>query len=184
MTEDFKHKVKVILEEHDEAWGAVFELEEGRLRNLLSEIIINVHHIGSTAIPGIVAVPIVDILVEVKSIDKVNQFNPGMKQLGYMPKGEYGKAGRRLFVKGHEEDSTHHVHVYEVGDVEVARQVNFRDYLKFHPQDAMDYSKLKEKLADLYPYDLDAYMQEKGKFIEDIEMKIIIWKKNIEKDLF
>jgi len=71
-----------------------------------------------------------------------------------------------------------------VGDVEVARHVNFRDYLKLHPQVAVEYSLLKTKLSEKYPYDIEAYMFEKNKFIEEVEMKIIIWKKNIEKDLF
>lgn len=182
MTEQMRRKVEVV--EHDESWEAIFQLEEERLQHLLGDLIVNVHHIGSTAIPGIVAKPIVDILVEVKDIQKVDQYNPGMQQLGYIPKGEFGISGRRFFIKGTEADRTHHVHIYEVGDIEVGRHVNFRDYLKLHPDVAMEYSRLKAKLADKYPYDIDAYMFEKNRFIEDVEMKIIIWKKNIEKDLF
>jgi len=184
MTDDMKLERKVEVVPHDDLWAAKFDLEEDRLRNLLGDLIVNVHHIGSTAIPGIVAKPIVDILVEVKNLDNVNQFNPGMKQLGYIAKGEFGIAGRRFFIKGTELDRTHHVHIYEVGDVEVARHINFRDYLMLHPNVAVEYSHLKEKLAEKYPNDIDAYMHEKNKFIENIEMQIIIWKKNIEKDLF
>jgi len=182
MTDIKRRKVEVV--PYDETWKAKFELEEDRLRNLLGDLIVNVHHIGSTAIPGIYAKPVVDILVEVKEINKVDEFNPGMKQLGYLVKGEFGISGRRFFIKGTEENRTHHVHVYEVGDVEVGRHVNFRDYLKLHPDVAVEYSQLKTKLADQYPYDIDAYMYEKQRFIKDIEMKIMLWKKFIEKDLF
>lgn len=175
-------KVEVV--KHDKSWAAMFQLEEERLQNILGDQIVNIHHIGSTAIPGIYAEPIIDILVEVKDIGKVDEYNPGMKQLGYIAKGEFGVAGRRFFIKGTEEERTHYVQIFEVGDVEVGRRVNFRDYLKQHPDVAVEYSKLKMKLADQYPNDMDAYTLEKNTYIAELEVKINIWKKFLEKDLF
>jgi len=184
MTDGQNRERKVDVVEHDKSWKPMFELESERLQHLFGDLVINIHHVGSTAVPGIYAKPIIDILIEVKSIGEVDQYNPGMRQLGYLPKGEFGISGRRFFIKGTEVDRTHHVHIYEVGDVEVGRHVNFRDYLKLHPDAAMEYSNLKQMLSKQYPYDIDAYMFEKSSFISELEIKINIWKKFIEKDLF
>ncbi len=96
MTEE--RKVEVV--GPDESWEAIFELEKDRLKHLFGDLVVEVYHIGSTAIPNIYAKPIIDILIEVKNIEKVDKFNSGMKQLGYIPKGEYGIPGRRFFYKG------------------------------------------------------------------------------------
>ncbi len=81
-------------------------------------------------------------------------------------------------------ERTHHIHIFQQGDVEVGRHVNFRDYMRLHPDKAMAYSKLKRDLAQKYPEDITSYMAGKNGFIKTIEAEIIIWKKNIEKDLF
>ncbi len=169
---------------HREEWTAQFDIEAEKLKTIFGDQVINIHHIGSTAIGGIVAKPIIDILIEVKDIQAVNQHNSAMKELGYIPKGEYGIPGRRFFIKGSEINRTHHVHIFENGDSQVSRHINFRDYLNLHPDVARAYSKLKQELAEKYPHDIESYMEGKSKFIEEVEMKIVIWKKFIEKDLF
>lgn len=181
MTQQIKQKVDVV--PYDAVWDIRFEMEEERLRKLLGDLIVNVHHVGSTSIPGIYAIPIVDMLVEVKEISKVDEYNSGMRQLGYMVKGEHGVPGRRLYYKGTPTSVTHHIHIYEVGDVQVGRLVNFRDYMKLYPDAAIEYSNLKVSLAKQYPYDIEAYTYEKERFIRNLEMKINVWKKFIEKDL-
>ncbi len=181
MTENMR-KVEVV--PHRDEWEVLFDLEAERLKEVFKEQAVNIHHIGSTAIPGIAAKPIIDIIVEVKDLSAVNKHNNAMKQLGYIAKGEFGIPGRRFFIKGSETERSHHVHVYEVGDVEVARHVNFRDFLSQHPDVAKSYSELKQELAEQYPFDIESYMDGKNVFFRDVEMKINIWKKNIEKDLF
>jgi GrpB-like predicted nucleotidyltransferase (UPF0157 family) len=181
MADDVR-KIEVV--PHKEEWAALFDIEAEKLKTIFGDQAINIHHIGSTAIQGIVAKPIVDILIEVKDIHAVNQHNSEMKKLGYIPKGEYGMSGRRFFIKGTETQRTHHVHIFENGDSHVSRHVNFRDYMNLHSDVARAYSKLKQELAEKYPYDIESYMAGKSSFIEEVEMKIIIWKKFIEKDLF
>jgi len=184
MTEEKSAVRKVEVVGPDESWEPMFELEKDRLEKLFGDLVIQVYHIGSTAIPNIYAKPIIDILIEVKDIEKVDKFNPGMRQLGYIPKGEYGIPGRRFFIKGTEVNRTHHIHIFQQGDVEVGKHVNFRDYMRLHPDKAVAYSKLKRDLAQKYPEDITGYMSEKNDFIKKIEAEIMIWKKNIEKDLF
>ncbi|EOD00206.1 GrpB family protein [Caldisalinibacter kiritimatiensis] len=130
----------------------------------MREIIIDVHHIESTAIPGIKAKPIIDILVVVSDIGEVDSYNCCMAELGYVAMGEYGIQRRRFFIKG--------------GNKEIERHINFRDYLINHPNEAKEYSQLKEKLAEKYTYDIDSYVRGKNKFINKIDEKAKAWKEN------
>lgn len=102
-----------------------------KIYSIMKDEIVQIYHIGSTAIEGIYAKPIIDILAEVEDINNVDNYNEQMKSLGYIPKGEYGIKGRRFFLKGlyHR---THHVHIFEKGDSQVERYINFRDYMIEH----------------------------------------------------
>jgi GrpB-like predicted nucleotidyltransferase (UPF0157 family) len=81
---------KIVLFPHDQNWSALFEEEKNILVELFGRELISIHHIGSTAIPGLHAKPIIDNLIEVGNIQKVDHFNPDMMALTYEPKGEYG----------------------------------------------------------------------------------------------
>src|SRR5690348_1321198 len=95
---------------HNPLWKNQFYSEANRIINIMKDEIVDVHHIGSTSIPGIYAKPIIDILVEVKEINKIDDYNEEMKELGYIARGELGIPGRRYFIKGMHE-RTHHVHI-------------------------------------------------------------------------
>lgn len=102
-------------------------------------MITNIHHIGSTSVPGLMAKPVIDILVEVGTINVVDSYNEAMKkQIGYLPKGENGIPNRRYFSKGGD-NRTHQVHVYQQGDEKIASHLMFRDYLITHPKVASEY---------------------------------------------
>lgn len=92
------------------------------------------------------AKPIIDMLIEVRSIEAVSQFDEQMKANGYTPKGENGIAGRRYFQKGGNK-RTHHVHMYEQGNPAIERHLLFRDYLRAHPNIEKEYAVLKKRLA-------------------------------------
>ncbi len=93
-------------------------------------------HMGSTAISGSKAKPIIDLLVEVASIERVDACQADMAALGYAAHGEYGIPGRRYFSRSVGEQHTHHVHVYERGHEDIQRQLRFRDYLIAHPEES------------------------------------------------
>lgn len=78
----------------------MFRVEADRIVAVLDQEVVAIHHIGSTAIPGISAKPIIDMLVEVQDIEKIDDFNEKMIKRGYRPQGEFGVAGRRFFIKG------------------------------------------------------------------------------------
>ena len=167
---------KIIVIPHDENWQELFSLEKERLTELLGDHVLSIHHIGSTAIPNIKAKPIIDILVEVKNIEKMDEFNDPMIQEGYQPRGEHGIPRRRYFVKSKGVIHTHHLHMFQTGNPEIERHLSFRDYLIAHPEEAQTYSNLKVELARKYPEDSPRYTTGKDEFIKKIDKKAKAWK--------
>lgn len=163
-------------------WPAKYELEAQQLVTVFGDQLISIHHIGSTAIPGIKAKPIIDIMVVVQEIEKVEGFNPGMIRLGYTPRGEAGIPGRRYFRKDRDGTRSHHVHVYAKEHAAIQTQLNFRDFLRAHPEDALAYSRLKESLAAEYRYDSVTYTESKTGFIMEINQRAAQWRKGLEED--
>ena len=171
-----KRRVEVV--SYDPNWKEMYKEESGKIKNIFKDIIIDIYHIGSTAIPGIKAKPVIDILVEVKDIKAVDRYNHKMEELGYEAMGEYGIPKRRFFRKG-ENKRTHHIHVFEEGDKEIERHINFKEYLISHPDKGQEYSKLKEKLVNKYTYDVENYTNAKGDFIQEIDRKAKLWGKKL-----
>ena len=137
---------KLVLEAYNPDWPHLFEKEAKQLSEVFGEILVNIHHIGSTSIPMTCAKPVIDILVEVTNIESVDSRNPMLIELGYVPRGEAGIEGRRYFRKGGDE-RTHHIHAHEVGSPHIERHLNFRDYLRAHPEIAKEYCQLKKRLV-------------------------------------
>ena len=161
-------KVEVV--KHNPEWRNLFKAESQTISNILGQNIVGVHHIGSTAIPYIYAKPIIDLLVEVNNIEDIDRHNKDMKQIGYQAMGEFGINGRRYFRKDNASGiRTHHVHIFETSSPQVKRHIAFRDYMLAHPSDAKQYSDLKRKLAQQFPYDIESYMDGKDEFIKNID---------------
>src|SRR5574340_788880 len=99
----------IVVVPYDPAWAQEARDESRRLLVIFAPRVRRIFHIGSTSIPGIKAKPIIDLLVEVDDIQAIDAYNAQMSRLGYIPKGEDGLAGQRLFIKGTEEVRTHHV---------------------------------------------------------------------------
>lgn len=149
---------------YDPNWQEMFEKESLLIRQALGGNCLAVHHIGSTAVPGLAAKPIIDILPVVKNILEVDA--DAMSRIGYEAKGEYGMPFRRFFQKG-----SHHVHVFEEGSPEISRHLKFRDWLRTHPEEREAYARLKMELAKKYPGDIFRYCLGKEAFITAIDAK-------------
>lgn len=132
---------KVEVTPYNPQWVAMFEEEASILRTIFGSEISEIHHIGSTSVPGLKAKPIIDIMPVVRDIHRIDAFNGAMIAIGYEPKGENGIIGRRFFQKGGN-NRTHHVHVFESGNPEVERHLAFRDYLREHPEEAKPYKAI------------------------------------------
>lgn len=156
-------------------WPAQYQSEANALRDVFGDQLLSIHHFGSTAIPGISAKPIIDILVIVRDIDAVFPLVPTLEAMGYVFKGEYGIPGRRFFYKGTEEVRSHHLHVYEINSPNILRHIAFRDYMRTHPSLASAYAKLKESLARQFPDDMERYIEGKNDFVKEQEKKALMW---------
>jgi len=159
---------------HDPGWATAFEVEAGRLARALGEAAVRIHHIGSTAVPRMRDKPVIDILVEVSSLQSLDEKAGRLEALGYDAKGEFGIPGRRYFrLDDAAGTRTHQVHAYEAGVPDVRRHVAFRDYLRAHPEVAEEYGALKERLVAAHPGDAAAYVAGKDGFVTDHERRAL-----------
>ena len=159
-------KIEVV--KYDPSWPERFTEESNLLRKTLGDIAVAVHHIGSTAVPGCAAKPIIDILVEVTDLAVLDARNRDMELIGYKPKGEFGIPGRRYFQKGGD-NRTHQIHAFIAGDVNVSRHIAFRDYLRSNPRVAEEYGALKKKVTETCDNDIEKYCDGKDAFVKHHE---------------
>jgi len=161
-------RYKVRLQPHNLLWDIEFRTVKKELEELLKDDIIDIQHVGSTAIPLICAKPILDIAIKVKSIKLLNIEN--LKLAGYDYCGmQHGNENYHLFVlRGENQISLRHIHCYEKNEKEFDLLVGFRNYLNSHDDMAMAYEKIKMELAEKYPEDRISYTNGKEAFIQSI----------------
>jgi GrpB-like predicted nucleotidyltransferase (UPF0157 family) len=159
-------KGTVKLVPHKELWHQLFAEEEARLRDAIGEHVVAIEHVGSTAICGLSAKPIIDIAAAVPKAANAQRCVRPLENVGYQYRGENGIAGRYYFVKG--EPRTHHLHMVEVGSDLWKNHLLFRDYVRKHPEVAEEYERLKGDLAIKYERDREAYTEGKSRFIEEV----------------
>ena len=147
-------------------WERLFQAEKPLLRAAVGKYVLDIQHVGSTSIPGMVAKPIIDIAIAVESFEGAAVCIKPIKQLGYEYKGENGIPRRHYFTKG--DPRTHHVHINEIGGRNWKDQIIFRDYLTQYPEIAKEYAELKLALARRYPTDRQSYLDGKAPFIERV----------------
>jgi len=157
----------VRLAPYNAEWARLFEEERARLQAAVGDYVLDIQHVGSTSIPGMVAKPIIDIAIAVVSFEGALGCVGPMERIGYEYEGENGVPRRHLFVKRNP-STTYHVHISEPGSRNWENQVLFRDYLLAHPEVAEEYVALKMRLAEQFPSDREAYTDGKAPFIERI----------------
>lgn len=157
-------------------WVEMYETEAANVTPIFGELLISIEHIGSTSIPEMAAKPIIDMMPIVRDIEAVDGLNPALIALGYEPRGEYGIAGRRYFVKREGVIHSHHIHAYQPDTQDVTNHQNFRDYLIAHPRKAQQYAELKRRLSKKFPHDMDGYLDGKAPFIQEILAKAVEWR--------
>jgi len=162
-------------------WAKQYQKEECILKEIFQNELIEIHHIGSTSIPTIgYAKPIIDIMIVVKDIELIDGYNDEMKNLDYVPRGENRIKGRRYFTKGNKQ-RTHHVHIYQVGNVNSKIHLDFKEYLMHHTEEAEQYGELKRKLANQFPNDHYKYQSGKESFVNVLVEKVMIWGSSTKK---
>lgn len=161
----------IVVAEYNPQWASMFETEANLIKEILQENLVEIYHIGSTAVPKLAAKPIIDIMPVVQSLEKVDGVSSLFEEIGYEYLGEFGVIGRRYLRKGGDE-RTHQIHIFAKGDTNnINRHLAFRNYLRTHPKEREQYSALKRKLAHKFPYDIDGYCDGKETFVKYIEAK-------------
>ncbi len=159
----------IIVLDYDPIWRKSFQEEAGKIKSILKDNCVAVHHIGSTAVPGLAAKPIIDIMPVVKSLAEVDRVSAEFEEIGYEYLGEFGIKGRRYLRKGGDE-RTHQIHIFAENDTEnIDRHLAFRDYMRTHEKEREVYSRLKKNLARRFPWDIDGYCDGKEAFVKRIE---------------
>lgn len=165
-------RYRVRLLSHNPDWSHEFDTVKLMLQEQWKDNILDIQHVGSTAIPRICAKPILDVAVRLRSI---SDMNPSLlEQNGYSYCGiQHGDPLYHLFVlRDSEELSLQHIHCYDKASPGFYQLVAFRDYLNTHPETADKYAELKQKLAKEYPEDRVSYTDGKHDFILSVYKKI------------
>lgn len=153
----------VAIHDYDPYWAMLFDQERELLERALGSLVVDIQHVGSTAVPGLPAKPIIDIAVGVVQLALVPSLIAPLETLAYRYHGEHGVAGRHFFSRG--TPTTHHLHVIEVHSQRWLNMMLFRDYLRQHEHVLHHYASLKRTLALQFPDDRTSYQDGKGDFI-------------------
>lgn len=167
--------IPVVLVGYDHHWPRLAaEYSEG-LR-VLGPVVVGVHHIGSTSVPGLAAKPIIDLMVLVDDLAELDHSRESVEALGYQWHGELGISGRRYCTLSTEAGERRvQLHCFTADSPHVRRHLAFRDYLRAHPEMARAYEKEKYRARDLHPQDSHAYGDEKDAWIRQWEAEALLW---------
>lgn len=163
-------KGEVFLVPWKEDWNNEFLLEKERIQYKISNFVVDIHHIGSTAVKGLSAKPIIDIAVEIKNFKDGQHCVTPLESLGYSYRGINILPDRHYFNKG--EPRTHQIHMYQTGSKFLMNQLKFRDYLRINDNARMEYQKIKTRLSKENKHNKHKYVLEKTDFIKSILVKI------------
>lgn len=156
---------KVTLTPYQDDWPADFAAERERLLHTLPHVVA-VEHIGSTAVPGMTAKPLIDLMIGLTHVERYEDCIAPMQQLGYAYMGEYGIPDRHFFVLG--DPTTHHAHMV-VHEGEFWRlNILFRDHLRRNEHARDRYLAVKRELAEKFPDDRKQYTAGKDKIIREL----------------
>jgi len=151
---------------YDPDWPHQYEAERARIAHALGELALEIHHIGSTAVPGLHAKPIIDIAVALKSLEQAESCIPSLHALGYTFVDHPENIDRRFFRKGH--PRTHHLHLMEAGTATLTKHLDFRDALRTNEIQRERYAQLKITLAAQHENNREAYTNAKTTLVEEI----------------
>ncbi|MFT6068065.1 MAG: GrpB-like predicted nucleotidyltransferase (UPF0157 family) [Bacteriovoracaceae bacterium] len=160
-------QTKIELVPYSPAWKKYFEKEKAGLKKLLRSNLLEVHHIGSTAISSIAAKPTLDILVEVHTLDGIEAFQDEFKRSGLIWQDDFDISERLYFIRLAPDGVTHlsHIHIFDKNSTHVKNHLDFRDYLNAELEVAKEYEKLKLTLNEQFDESSGMYMAGKNEFI-------------------
>ncbi|MDJ0946386.1 MAG: GrpB family protein [Kiloniellales bacterium] len=158
----------VELRRYDRRWPGLFARESARLRRELRSGIVAIEHIGSTAIPGMPAKPLLDMMAAVSGLADLAGLERTLRRLGYQPLGPMGVPGRLLYTRGPRSGRTHHLSFTALDGLYWRDQLLFRDFLRAHPHTACQYKALKRDLHWRHKHARHLYTAGKTAFVAQV----------------
>ncbi|HWT04209.1 MAG TPA: GrpB family protein [Xanthomonadales bacterium] len=157
----------VVVVPYDPAWPATFALLRDRIAPVLGELAVGIEHVGSTAVPGLDAKPIIDVDVVIRHADDLPAVAARLQTLGYTQLGDLGIIGREAF-RATADLPRHHLYVCAAGDATLQAHLSLRDALRADDDLACHYASLKRDLAERHRDDRDAYSEGKSAFVASV----------------
>jgi GrpB-like predicted nucleotidyltransferase (UPF0157 family) len=161
---------KIIIKEYDAKWPQLFETEKLSIMESIGHYVAEIEHMGSTAVEGLAAKPVIDIMVGLRRLLDAQDCIMPIEAMDYeyVPEFEDKFPERRYFRKTKNGIRTHQIHMVEIHSDFWKRHLRFRDHLRLHPEAAEDYAALKKELAKKFEDDREGYTNAKTDFIEGI----------------
>jgi GrpB-like predicted nucleotidyltransferase (UPF0157 family) len=176
MTDQKSSEDAIHIVDYNPQWVKLAEEEISVLKKLFSnhDWIIDIQHVGSTAVPGLAAKPIIDIYIGARSIEEAAKAIAPLEKIGYVFWYDNPNKEKMFFVKGMPPfgtGRTHHVHIVKHDSDYWRARILFRDYMRNHPKDIQDYANLKYQLMQQHGDDREAYTDAKSNYIASILKK-------------
>ncbi|MEF8874131.1 MAG: GrpB family protein [Candidatus Thermoplasmatota archaeon] len=171
-----REQEELVVVDYDPEWPDIFEELKEIYMDHLGDLVVDIEHVGSTAVPGLCAKPYIDIDIVIEDYSSFEETRDRLSELGYSHEGDLGIEGREAFFRIDEkvpwdgtgsEKHEHHLYVCPKDSRELKRHKTLRDHLREHPKEKKRYCKLKKRLARKHD-NIEAYTERKTEFIEKI----------------
>lgn len=169
----FDPAVRIV--DYDRAWPVTAEQELRAIKDALGDVAVGFEHVGSTAVPGLAAKPIVDLQLSVTAMEPRERYVAPLQRLGYLFAPAPESPDYHFFAKPPERPRTHHLHVCQTGSEHELRHVAVRDFLRRHPDEAAAYAALKRAVVARHPQDRLAYIDGKDAYVTALEQRAVTW---------
>ncbi len=173
LDERFDPAVRIV--EYDPAWPEIAAAEIGRIAAAVGEAAVRIDHVGSTAVPGLAAKPIVDLQLSVADVDARSRYVEPLVGLGYLFAPDPASPDFHFFALPAARPRTHHLHVCAAGSEDERRHLAVRDYLRAHPDEVDGYAELKRRLVARAPGDRLAYINGKNSYVAALKVRALAW---------
>lgn len=161
------------LSTYDAQWPALFDVFKQKLTKIFGDNLTAIYHIGSTAVEGLSAKPVIDIMPTVFSLSKVDELKSEFEREGFQWRGEFGIFGRRYLTLEENGISFCHVHIFEASDLAVEKHLALRDLLRSDRDKLSEYEQLKKKLFSEFSKDKNSYQSGKSDFINETALMAV-----------
>ena len=175
LDERFDPAIRIVA--YDPSWPARAAAEAARVRDALGDVAVRVEHIGSTAVPGLAAKPIVDLLLAVDALEPRERYVAPLEALGYLFAFDPASPDRHFFARPPGRPRAFHLHACLAGGEQELRHLAVRDFLRAHSGEAAAYAELKRRVAAEAPSDRLAYVAGKDAYVAALEARALAWRR-------